>query len=269
MACSMDGCHLILHHSFPFVPVINEANIPDPISIVDLEQEQIRRLTDLRTVIQPLAGPATRITCKTSRKSVLDAASDLVREFDVYLTLIGSKERSRVSELLLGSTTEEMVKHFASPLLVIPPDVVFHRLKLALLACDWKVSARFPFNVITSLLTEWRSELIVLHVDPHPVDELVTEEILGAEEIRYHFARFAPEYLSPNTPDVAGEITRVAQKYEPDVLILVHQEHNFFYRLLHRSTALRLTVHGNCPVLVLKEGNAETEGERVKVKAYS
>jgi nucleotide-binding universal stress UspA family protein len=196
------------------------------------------------------------------------------------LVVMGTHGRSGFERLLLGSTTETVLRKARCPVLTVPrhvPDAVPTQpvlFKRILCTTDFSACSMQALNYAMSLAQEADSQLTVMHVIDLPPDiaKEVYEPPLAAErlrqdlitrmevEARRQLNEAVPdtvrEYCTVNTLLTTGkpsqEILRAAAEQKADLLVIGIHGRGPINRLVFGSTAEHLVRHATCPVLTLR-----------------
>jgi nucleotide-binding universal stress UspA family protein len=194
----------------------------------------------------------------------------------VSLVVAGRQKRSRLGDLFIGSTTDEIVRKAAVPVLVTK----YHTLKeiegkvvesfcvnmfqKVLYAVDWSPSTERAEEYLPVLAKLGASEIVIVHiaddlvkrsglrdhVDQEPIE--VREERLGSLEQALQAKGFdAKAYLlEEGSPHQA--INRIATEEEVSLIIVGSQGKGFVEGILGGSLSQRVVERSEKPVLVVK-----------------
>lgn len=157
-----------------------------------------------------------------------------------------------VTETLIGSNAVSISLHATIPVIIVPPNAVFTRIKKVLLACDFKkVLETTPIKPLKQLLDATAAELHVLHVNTPSekaidtsFESMVLDGLLKGYNPIYHFV--------DNESYTAG-INMFAEKNEIDLIITMPKKHGFFDSLFKRSHTKKLAFHSHLPLMVMHD----------------
>jgi nucleotide-binding universal stress UspA family protein len=231
--------------------------------------------------IQRLSGRLKGYPHKTYIRhgNVAEAVTELVRELEINLLVVGTHGRTGLGKLVMGSVAEEIFRQAGCPVLSVgprvpsaakvlearrdrelqPPQIKFHRI---LYATDFKPDAAHGSSYAASLAREFQTELTLLHViedygdhleeHPGPIDVALRklEGLVAKEEGLRYRPGFVAEYGVP-----AEVILQTAADYEADLIVLgVRPATGHLGAVTHlvSSTAYKVVVGANCPVLTVR-----------------
>ena len=158
---------LILAHVFDIPTVFNypiEYNPEDmkPGMIKDWK----RRLKDF------FAKYDTKVKAKfeaIEHPSVVKGILSIINEFKPQLVVVGTKGKSRLKEVILGSTTKALVKHSPIPVMAIPEDASQKDFDKVLYASDLREDDVQALSKLVQLVEPYQPEIQILHI--HPASE--------------------------------------------------------------------------------------------------
>jgi nucleotide-binding universal stress UspA family protein len=243
----------------------------------------VEATTDLRA----RAGAAVREfvdasdISKTPAREVVrtgDPAAEILeysRDISPDLLVMGTHGRTGLRHALMGSTTERVVQHAASPVLTIPRDAgqvrspALIQFKRILCACDFSPSSDRAVDYARSLAQENYACLTLLHT----VETLVDAQAIAAADQR------VVEYVQSRTQDAharlhalaaadtsdscetservelgapAQTILRIADELHADLIVMGAQGHVGIGVVLFGSTTHTVLRRATCPVLTAR-----------------
>lgn len=217
---------------------------------IDAEQRTKQILTEF-----PDSSPHVLI----EEGDVWSNLEDTINSSDIDMIVTGTRGRSGIAKLLLGSVAEEILRKAACPVLTVGPHVHGTAapeadIHTVLLAADFNPQSRAASYAV-SLAQEYQARLVLLHVTP-PGE--VADSSRSAEMLRYFVPLDAelwckPEYIV-EPGDVAGTILRVAGQRQADLIVMgARKSSGFPGASTHLSTtAHRVVVQAPCPVLTVQ-----------------
>ena len=192
------------------------------------------------------------------------------RQFRADRLILGTRSRSKVSKLLLGSVAEQVLRSVNLPVITVGPEahlevasgdsqrVVLHATTLRETSCPSAVLA-------CEIAAEQKAKLVLLHVLP-PIDEMGREHlpteldstamrellILAAEigaterccaQVETRIAHGHP----------AIEILAASVDFRADLVVLGSTTRSIVHNLTHDRTVYRVLAHARCPVMTLRD----------------
>jgi nucleotide-binding universal stress UspA family protein len=188
---------------------------------------------------------------------------DRAEELEVDLLVMGTHGRGGFDRLVLGSTTEKVIRKARCPVLTVPPRrapdtpedaVVFKRM---LCPIDFSESSARAIEYALSLAQEADAQLTLLHVMEWWTADTRQQLLAEAHEgLRQAVPDDARTWCRPETMVTSGvahrEIVRVAGEKQADLIVMGVLGRNAVDLTLFGSTASRVVRAAACPVLTLR-----------------
>jgi len=177
--------------------------------------------------------------------------------------LMGTHGRRGLDRLVLGSTTDHVIRKAPCPVLVVPNAAQRQRVSRIIYCTDFSSNSERAREYAISLAAEYSAELILFHVGE-------ASDLAGAREIIAERTRQLDELVSDaerKTLNVRSavrfgkpyeEIVRYATQEEVGVIIMAARGGDTMDRAVFGSTTYRVVQLGPCPVLTVHtDGDAE------------
>lgn len=195
------------------------------------------------------------------------------------LIVMATHGYTAAKRVLLGSTTERVVRHAPCPVLTVPARMTSRRtgkmppldLKKILVPIDFSKTSETALPWAASLAAESNGELILLHVvQKFPIDYLLGHELMNETitplmkqseaELKQMGERLSKSKgLKVSEMVRAGkpfkEICSAAQKLAADLIVLTTRGYTGLKHVWLGSTAERVIRHASRPVLAVRELN--------------
>jgi nucleotide-binding universal stress UspA family protein len=205
------------------------------------------------------------------------------RQFHADRLLLGTRSRSKLGRLLLGSVAEEVLRSVYIPVITVGPEahlspdsgkehVVLHATSLRVTSCP---SAALACQIAAAQ----KAKLMLLHVLP-PISEMERKGLpIGLPssatlELRILAAKVGASCCSAVEPVVIHgnpsiEILALAAERHASLIVLGATHRRVFETLARDRTVYRVLAHARCPVLTLREPQAMPgEARAVTVSAH-
>ena len=190
--------------------------------------------------------------------------SEILSEEHFDLIVMGTHGRGGFDKLRLGSTTENMMRHAACPVLSVGAHakvVSAERFGHILYATDFSAGSRGALTYALSLAEEDGAELTLLYVieaDPKSEAERVRWEREGREKLRKLVPPFVDLASRLEAEVEIGvpreEIVRLAESREADLIVMGSRGGGALATHLPWSTLHHVVQHACCPVLTVCAG---------------
>ena len=192
-----------------------------------------------------------------------DVLSRLISELSIGLLVTGTRGRSRLGKLLLGSVAENIFRQAPIPVLTVGPrtnpQVPEQGLQRIMFCTGFSMHSLNARELAFRIAEQQRSELMLLHVvtEPPPSKEYGEQTAAGAELRLRGLVPPAASLPAPAQTRVefgpaAEKILQVAQDYHPDLIVLGVRQQEGFARRLRWATAYEVVSNATCPVMTVR-----------------
>jgi nucleotide-binding universal stress UspA family protein len=246
-------------------PVVNPMTEPGtwPTDIEAAKAQDDKRREE---VLDTFAGVRTQVLLEEgSIQSCLNAA---IEKNNTDLVVIGTRGRTGLGKLLLGSVAEEIFRTVSCPVLTVGPHASAYRVaggqfREILYATDFSPESQGAAAYAVSLAQEFQSRLILLHVisEQKPGDLVSAADVTASSEnlLRKLVPPEAEAWCKPEyfveRGDPAEKILEFANLRETDLIVLgVRPEEGVPGAATHLpiATAHKIVSHAACPVLTVR-----------------
>lgn len=180
--------------------------------------------------------------------TVIDLVNELEKKHDADLVIIGTHGKSKLSTLLLGNHSRELIDATSRPLLLIPPTAKIKQIKKIAFATDLHNIAE-DLECIYRLVTLARpinAEILIMNVfdeDQHDPKNLMDEIEKNANYPQIYY-RLVKAYRPEKGLDWICEHGLI------DIVAMVHRDHNFIDRFFGGSQTQKVAEHTTTPLLI-------------------
>ena len=202
-----------------------------------------------------------------------------VRQFQADRILLGTRSRSKLGKMLLGSVAEQVLRSVNLPVITVGPEahlpvesgveenVVLH-------ATTLRETSRPSAALACQIAARQKARLVLLHVLP-PMDEMQREWPAHRAGLRRH-ARVAHSGRGNRQPAAACdalnpvvvhgnpsiEILAASSERHGSLIVLGATHRSALENLTRDRTVYRVLAHARCPVLTLREAAGHARRRR-------
>jgi nucleotide-binding universal stress UspA family protein len=247
----LEADELLLYHSYEFIPPA-EVPLPEPADMERFHQESLAALTELKDELRTFVSERTLIGVLADDRPLLGAAIAIAAERQAGLTVMGVTGKSQLEQILVGSHTLLLAQEMTGPVLLVPQEAVFEKIRRVVFACELEnVSASTPVQTIRRLLHALGAHLLVLNVDTRNQANFTPDTIDEQSVLHQLWDREAPDYHYLIHEDIAAGLLQFTREHDVQLLIAVPRHHSFFDRLFHGSLTKKLAFHTSVPLLLI------------------
>ncbi|MBO0935442.1 universal stress protein [Fibrella sp. HMF5335] len=241
---------LVLINAFHFWPS-NPAEIGGdfPLSAKAMYADSQKHLTELARTLQAQFGTDVPIRCITREGYAIPSIRAVAEAEKADLLVMSTVGSAPQSAQLMGSVATEMIAETTVPLLLVPPHAAYGTIGNVVLGIDLNT----PPDAITLDSTLHFARLFgcvinVLCVNDKPDDPLIRER---AEHIR-RLIGSVPHTLTIVTGDeVYDTLLTFAHTNKADLIMMLPQHHNWFWRLFTEGNTERTARLTDIPLLAI------------------
>ncbi len=189
----------------------------------------------------------------------------MIGEFHTDLLVTGTRGRTGVWKMLLGSTAEKIFRLSACPVMTVgpnaPSEAPDHPPKRILYSTGFAPQSLFAGRYALSLAEQNEAELAMLNVVTGIPGENVQERAQVEQEGKHKLRELVPEGLRlPAEPQVfvefgnaAEAILRVAEQWQPELIVLGVRKSAQEAKRISWATAYNVVSNAPCPVLTVRQ----------------
>jgi nucleotide-binding universal stress UspA family protein len=268
------GAHLILLHAIATAATVtvDSVGMPfyDPAAAIDAAEK----------ALLPWCETAARrnIACDAVVREG-DAAqqiADAARQFRADRIVLGTRGRSKLRKLLLGSVAEQVLRSANLPVMTVGPEAHLpveagEQPPIVLHATTLRETSRPSAALACQIAARHSARLVLLHVlpasaDPKRKGEPTREEASVLNELRRLAAETASGCCVEIEPLVVHgnpliEILATAASRHASLIVLGATHRRAFENLTRDRTVLQVLAHARCPVITLRESMSVPKDE--------
>jgi nucleotide-binding universal stress UspA family protein len=246
-------------------PMINPMTAPQSWPAIEEAEKAIER-EHREVLLRTFEGIPTQVVIEEG--SVQDNLKAAIEKYHTDLVVIGTRGRTGLGKLLLGSVAEEILRTVACPVLAVGPYADQTRgtdgqVREILFATDFTSETHAAAAYAVSLAEEFQARLVFLHVVPRlePNDLVMASDVV--ESSKALLQKLMPEeaadwckaeyFVEQGNP--SQKILELARFRESDMIVLgVKPEAGVPGAAIHLpiSTAHKVVSHAACPVLTVR-----------------
>jgi nucleotide-binding universal stress UspA family protein len=260
------GARLILLHvlSSRTAISVDAAGMPyyDTVSVVEFVEKELLHWCQQAQILNI---PCDALVREGNPTQEIAAA---VRQFQVDRILLGTRSRSKLGKLLLGSVAEQVLRSVNLPVITVGPEAHLAvengaQQRVVLHATTLRETSRPSAALACTIAANQKAKLVLLHVLP-PADEMMREGLptgldsLAMRELRQLAAETGAGCCLEVEPlaihgNPTIEILAEAAARNASLIVLGATKRSAFEYLTRDRTIYRVLAHARCPVLTLRE----------------
>jgi nucleotide-binding universal stress UspA family protein len=203
------------------------------------------------------------------------------RQFQADRLLLGTRSRSKLGKLLIGSVAEQVLRSVYLPVMTVGPEahlpVDTDEEHVVLHATTLRETSRPSAALACQIAAAQRAKLVLLHVLPHIAEmerkglptglnsPAMLELRILAEQIGARYCSGVEPLVLHGNPSI--EILALASERHASLIVLGATRRSAFENLTRDRTIYRVLAHARCPVLTLREPQSVPEEARTEAAA--
>lgn len=214
--------------------------------------ESMEALALLHDRLKPLAGNAVTMDMLSEDMLLPGPINQRCREENIDMIVMGVSGKSGLEELLLGSTTAQMLEASELPVLIVPRDALIGRtIKTIVFTTNLEDFAVLPVNHLFPFLDTFRAELCVVNVAPGADEKYTPETQDSIKGLHALLEKYHPSFHYLSDDDVVKGILGFAGQHHASLIITVPKKRSFLSALFHKSVPKKLAYGSPVPLLSL------------------
>ncbi len=260
------GARLLLLHvlSARAAMGVDAAGMPyyDTMSVVEFAERELLAWSERAQLRGVLCEAVVREGHPTQQ------IATIIRQFQVDRIIVGTRSRSKIGKLLIGSVAEQVLRSVNIPVITVGPEAYLpeafgERNRVVLLATSLRETSRPSAALACSIAASQNTRLVLLHVLP-PAHEMMRDGLmtgldsLAMHELRKLAAETGAGCCAAVEPVVIHghpviEILSESVERHASLIILGATHRSAFENFTRDRIIYRVLAHARCPVLTLRE----------------
>ncbi|RTZ58015.1 MAG: universal stress protein [Gammaproteobacteria bacterium] len=257
--------HVISPLVYISVPETMVVDVIDSSVIEEIEETKKKRAKKLlEKIVKEFEG--FQVETFIDIGSPADVIAEKEEELGVDLTILGGHQKGLVERILLGSTSEAVVKHSRKPVLVVKGHPI-EKLSEVAIAYDFSEMGDALLSYAKGFLKPFRSKVTLIHVEEEidlPILEKLGIDIIPQirEKKGEKLNRIKEEFEGEGLPcevvylesqDPAEGIVKTLHRGSFDMVMVANKGLSGLKRILMGSVSLEILRKSPIPVLVYKK----------------
>lgn len=186
--------------------------------------------------------------------SLVETLTRYVRHQAIDMVIMGITGATRLEQIFMGSNTLEMAKESVCPVLIVPPDATYRKIKNVVLASDFKdVDITIPVAPLKATLDLFKPTLHIVNVDSEHYVELTDEYKAERMKLESMLKNYAPEFAFIRQYDFFDAISQFVEDRNIDLIVIVPKDRSFLSGLFKTSHTKKLAYHSHVPIVAIHE----------------
>lgn len=189
-----------------------------------------------------------------TESNFIDNLSKIADEKKAHLIIMGLTGKSPLQQRFSGSNTLKMTEKNICPVLVVPPDAKFKKIKNVLIASEMKsVEESAALSTVKKVLEEYKPNLHILNVDSSHYISLTEDFKRERDKMEELLKEFNPQFYFMRLFDFHESVNMFSKDKDIDMIIIAPKHHSFFTKLFKVHHTKSLIYQSEVPVLTVQD----------------
>lgn len=189
-----------------------------------------------------------------SGPNFIDSLSSFAHVKRAYMIVMGLTGKTPMAQRFSGSNTLKMSEKNVCPVLIVPDDASFTKIKNVLIASEMKYVEETPaLLAVKRVLQDFKPSLHILNVDASHYISLTTEFKEERDKMENLLAEFKPEFYFMRLFDFHESMNLFTRDKNIDMIIIAPKHHSFYERLFKTQHTKSMIYQSKVPVLAVHE----------------
>ncbi len=243
---------LIMLHVFDTPPVWGHPYITDPaeMAIAAIKSYESKLQEFFEQYESGLQPAFIAVENNAAVKGILS----MIKEHKPDLVVTGTKGKSKLKEIFVGSTTKALVKESPAPVLAIPENSKYKDFNKVLYASDFQEVDLWALEQLIELVKPYKPEIRIIHVSTESEykghEKMEWFKDLVKDNISYKNISF--ELLLSDT--IFERVNTYQNQYDYDMMVMLEKErHGIVKKLFNEDLVWKMEFHTRIPLLSYNE----------------
>jgi nucleotide-binding universal stress UspA family protein len=210
-------------------------------------------LSQLKEELQPASNVPIEFAIEKG-SSLVETLSRYIRHQAIDMVIMGITGATRLEQIFMGSNTLDMANESVCPVLIIPPDAKYRKIKNVVLASDFKdVDTTIPEAPLKATLDLFKPALHIVNVDSEHYVELTDDYKAERAKLETMLQAYAPEFYFIRQYDLLDAISQFVSDKNIDLIVIVPRSNSFLSGLFKTSHTKKLAYHSHVPIVAIHE----------------
>ncbi len=248
---SKEGTEYELIHAFkPMAPYAEISSIP-VLENVAWKVELKKKLDELHLNIKNKYD--IEIDSSLKRGGVYEVVHKFEKKRDKPdLVVMATREKSFFERMTLGSNALQVAEKAQTPVLIVPKEAEKKSPNKIAFATDLN-PLEIPYDslkLVKDLIHDYQAKLEVVHVYENKKEKDDSEKMKNTAIHRY-LEEIDHKHIAVINDNVYDGIIEYLDKHQPDILVIIPRDHNFFEKIFNEQITKKMVNHTEIPLLVL------------------
>ena len=239
---------LHIYHCYHIPVMVND--IPFPIGTEIEIENGLEKMIDEEAIRISKDYPTLTLIKKVEPGFATESIQSYANFIDAGLIVVGLSGKSKLGQVLVGSTAVNISLRTKIPILVIPNSNKSTRIVNFALATDCNPSISGLYNkLFFDIIDLFKPSLSLVHIITKDEEKNFNKFVLNQDGM----PKISYKEFTMKDESVESGLAHFTEENKIDLITIIHKKHSFFERMLTRSHTSKLAFKLKIPILVLHE----------------
>jgi nucleotide-binding universal stress UspA family protein len=243
---------ILLHACHPPVAATEVmAMVPD---MSQIRKQFLSKLKAIATRLRTKYGNRLQVECYCTIGFAADDITFTASQEKTSLIVMGVNGENSDGINLFGSIARLIMKNAPCPVITVHAGTEFKKIKKILFAADLiEQEELLLIKKLALLAHDWKSQVMILHVNKNAEDETTFSEAYEALKIEKSLKGVPHSFHIATGANVTEAITEFAAMHAADMICMVARKHSIFKQILTKSNTKKMVFNSTMPLLTFNE----------------
>jgi nucleotide-binding universal stress UspA family protein len=189
----------------------------------------------------------------TKKGAVADCVDGIVKDKKIDLIIMGAHQYNDLNLFLLGNNVKEVINKAKCPVLLIPEQAAFKKIRNISYATDLRYCDVQIIEFLHNLARQFNAAVSLIHVCTQGLPDLLNEEATSIflDVVSPQIKEPCITFNSSGSNEAELTINQLIEKQEMDILALAYRKNHFFKRIFKSSVDKKDDAFMRIPLLVI------------------
>lgn len=256
------GTRLLITHVFDYPTFLGTEELSEPFSKLEKDNFKMHR-SKLEKFCDKYLGkiwnsPKIQLEI-VEHKSVIQGIITIANEWHANMIVVGMKGGSGVRELIMGSTTKQLIENAPCPILAIPTDMSHDEIKTMVYATDFEEEDFQTIKRLVEIAKPLDAKINIVHISTKKEykGDMQMEWFKDALEERITYKNI--EFKLLISDDIFDSLRVYLGDVGADLVVMLEREKKgFLKKWFHQDLVKKMESYGRVPLMSFNEHNHQT-----------
>lgn len=192
----------------------------------------------------------------TENSSVVKGILSIAEEWHAQIIVVGTKGESAIREMILGSTTKQLIKRAPCPVMAIPANLEYKSPRTIVYATAFEEEDVYALRKLSEMAQAFDANIEVVHISTKKEYE-GTEQMEWFKEALYKKVSYAKiDFKCFFSDNILQSLQQFLEEVDADMVVMLEREkRSILEKWFSTSLVKKMESQSKVPLLSFREGN--------------